>query len=311
MRRSRRPASPKRRTCRVGACRRTAPCSRAEVYSPGPFAGLSGSLNSASFRAVKLRIIATLLASVALPHSAVAVMVLILSSGDSSLDTTAQNVFTSAGHTVAIGPQYTAFTGAELSGAQAVLFLANANWNSGDMPVAGQSALVNFVNAGGGLITGEWVNWKVGSGGLTTLAPLMPVTVSTQWTGGSAITYTEALADSVLSAGLPTSFTFPGDNFSGVESFFTAKPGAIAYYTSSGGAGGAGVVAWTQGNGRVLQISTTIGSGQLGTADYARLLNNSVEFVSVPEPSAFALLGLGVLLVWLRRRAAPRDVCRW
>lgn len=257
---------------------------------------------------MKLRIVATLLALCALPRGAFAVVVLILSSGDSAIDTAAQNVFTSAGHTVSVGPQYTAFTGTELAGAQAVLFLANANWNAGDMPAAGQSALVNFVNAGGGLVTGEWVNWKIGSGGLTTLGPIMPVTVSTQWSGGSAITYTEAVADAVLGAGLPISFTFPGDNFAGVESFFTAKPGAVAYYTTSGGAGGAGVVAWAQGNGRVLQLSTTIGPGQLGTTDYARLLTNSVEFVSVPEPSTGVLLGLGALLLGLRRRAAARDL---
>lgn len=245
-----------------------------------------------------------------MPRAALAVVVLILSSGDSALDTTAQNVFTGAGHTVSVGPEYTAFTGAELAGAHAVLFLANANWNAGDMPGAGQTALVNFVNAGGGLITGEWVNWKIGSGGLTTLAPIMPVTVSTQWTSGTSITYTEAVTDAVLNAGLPNSFTFPGDNFAGVESFFTPKTGAIAYYASSGGAGGAGVVGWAQGAGRVLQISTTIGPGQLGTTDYARLLTNSVTFVSVPEPSTWVLLGFGLLLVWLRRRAAARDLGR-
>lgn len=255
-------------------------------------------------RAVKLRTIATLLVLCALPRTAFAVVVLILSSGDSALDATAQNVFTSAGHTVSIGPQYTAFSGTELAGAQAVLFLANANWNAGDMPSAGQSALVNFVTAGGGLITGEWVNWKVGAGFFTTLAPALPVVSSTQYTGGATITYSELVADPVLGAGLPAAFGFPGDNFAGVESFFAPKPGAVAYYSSAGGAGGAGVVAWMHGSGRVLQLSTTIGSGQLGTADYARLLTNSVEFVSVPEPATMWLLGLGVLLLCLRRRGA-------
>ncbi len=100
---------------------------------------------------------------------------------------------------------------------------------------------------------------------------------------------------------MPASFSFVGDNFSGVESVFTAKSGATVYYSGSGGAGGAGVVGWSYGSGRVLQLSTTIGSGQLGTTAYAQLLGNSVNFVSVPEPSTWALLGGGLLLVVLLR----------
>lgn len=237
-----------------------------------------------------------------LPRPALAFVVLILSSGDSGLDSSAQAVFTNAGHSVTIGPQYTSFTGAELAGVNAVLFLANANWSAGDMPSAGQTALVNFVSGGGGLITGEWVNWKVGVGSLTTLGPILPVAVSSQWTGGSSITYTQVTPDATLSAGLPSSFSFVGDNFAGVESVFAAKSGATVYYASSGGAGGAGVVGWSYGAGRVLQYSTTIGAGQLGTAAYAQLLGNSVNFVAVPEPSTWALLGGGLLLVLFRRR---------
>ncbi len=237
-----------------------------------------------------------------LPRTALAVVVLILSSGNGSLDTAAQNVFTSAGHTAVIGPQYTAFTGSGLSGVGAVLFLANANWSAGDMPLAGQTALVNFVSNGGGLITGEWVNWKVGVGSLTTLAPILPVAVSSQWTTGGNITYTQVTPDAVLSAGLPSAFTFVGDSFDGVESLFAAKSGATVYYSSSGGAGGGGVVGWSHGSGRVLQVSTTIGAGQLGTAAYAQLLGNAASFVAVPEPATWALLGAGLLLVALRRR---------
>jgi hypothetical protein len=179
------------------------------------------------------------------PRPALAFVVLILSSGNAGLDSSAQAVFTNAGHSVTVGPQYTTFTGAELAGVNAVLFLANANWSAGDMPLAGQTALVNFVSGGGGLITGEWVNWKVGVGSLTTLGPILPVAVSSQWTGGSSITYTQVTPDATLSAGLPTSFSFVGDNFAGVESVFAAKSGATVYYSSSGGAGGAGVVGWS------------------------------------------------------------------
>jgi hypothetical protein len=84
--------------------------------------------------------------------------VLILSSGDSSLDALTAATLARHGYSAEIGPQYFQFDGSlNLSGYGAVLLLASQNWYVGDMPNRGQNALTDFVHRGGGLVTVEWV----------------------------------------------------------------------------------------------------------------------------------------------------------
>lgn len=243
---------------------------------------------------VKFRLI--LLLVVLLPLSLAAQTVLLLSTGNPTLDTQTKDVIEAGGATVVIGKAYTSFTSADLTGVDVVLLFPNNNWGSGDMTVSAQSALVDFVSAGGGLITSEWTNWKVGAGQFQTLKSALPVVATTQYTGGSAITYTSVTPDGTLTAGLPSSLTFTADNFAGVESFFTAKSGATVYFSSSGGANGAGLVGWDYGDGRVLQFSTTAGPLSLADANFSVLLQNSVQWTAVPEPSTTLLLAAGLAL---------------
>ncbi len=252
---------------------------------------------------MKSRLIIGLLLAWIVPIGASAQTLLLLSTGNSTLDTQTQTVLQNGGFTVTVGSQYNSFVAAELAGVDAVLLLPNNNWNSGDMSLVAQTALVAFVQNGGGLVTSEWTNWKVGDGKFQTLEPILPVISTTQWTGGSNITYTRGTPDGMLNAGLPTSFAFIGDSFAGVESLFAPKTGAITYYSSSGGAGGAGVIGWSSGQGRVLQISTTVGPNQLADSNYSRFFQNSVTWVAVPEPSTWLMLlsGLGIILCWARR----------
>ena len=238
-----------------------------------------------------------------LPLGLRAQSVLLLSTGSSSLDTQTQSVLSTAGFSVTIGNPFHTFTSSELSGIDIVLLFPNNNWSSGDMSTDAQTALVSFVQAGGGLVTSEWTNWKVGSGSFAILQDILPVVSSTQYTGGSTITYTQSTADSVINAGLPTSMTFTGDSFAGVESYFTPQTGATVFYTSTGGAGGSGIVGWDVQAGRVIQFSTVVGPTQLADSNYSLLLENTVKWAAVPEPSTVLLLTLGLgLIAWVSYR---------
>ncbi len=243
-----------------------------------------------------------------LPLLASAQTVLLLSTGDSALDLQTRNVLQGAGYSVTVGNAYTSLAPAELTGINVVLLLPNHNWNTGDMPLASQAALVSFVQNGGGLVTSEWTDWKVSQGDFATLSPILPATSASQYGNISGLFYVQATADSALNAGLGNHFVFSTDNYSGVESKLTAKAGATVFYTTLSGAGGAGVVGWANGSGRVMQFSTTAGPNELANADYARLFVNSVAWTAqgVPEPSTCACLVLGLAFVgWrvARRRA--------
>lgn len=255
---------------------------------------------------MKLRTTCCLLLALLAPALVPAQTVLLLSTGSTTLDNQTRGVLQNGGATVIVGSQYPSLSATELAGIDVVLLLPNNNWSGGDMPLGAQNALATFVNAGGGLVTAEWTNWKVGDGKFANLQPILPVVSSTQFTSGTdvAITYTRSVADTVINAGLPASFSFKSDNFDGIESVFVAKPGATVFYTSSGGAGGAGLVGWESGAGRVLQFSTTLGPNGLADDRLSRLFQNSVQWAAVPEPSTYLLmaLGLGVLFRFSTRR---------
>jgi PEP-CTERM motif len=250
------------------------------------------------------------------PRQTVADMVLLLSTGVTAEDNAVVSLLTADGHTVTVGPQYQSYTGSDLSSYNAVILLQNNTNIGGEIPTAGQTALLNYVNGGGGLLTGEWTAWGNAQEAYNTiLAPLLPVTPSQAYNASGSITYSQATANSVLNNGLPSSFTFNADNIGGTETYFQPKAGATVYYGSSYGGSppGDGVIGWDYGSGQVLSLSTLAGTTELADPNYGTLFSNAVSFVEsptvVPEPSSLILLGIGALGLTIycerrRKRAA-------
>jgi hypothetical protein len=206
-----------------------------------------------------------------------AVNVYVLSSGDATLDSAVVSVLASQGHTATVGVTFPTFDGTQnLSGFQTVYFQANVNWGSGDMPVAGQQALVTWVNGGGRLVTCEWVTWLAATGRLQTLWTILPRVQNSSYSGQNPVTYRQMTADPTINAGLPTSFAFPVDNYGGTEGYAPPRSGATVYYSSESQAGATGLVGWGQGSagGAVFSISTTCGPTQLADPNFGRLLAN-------------------------------------
>jgi hypothetical protein len=170
------------------------------------------------------------------------------------------------------------FNGEDLQDQDVVLLLPNANWTDLDMPPAGQDSLLQFVNRGGGLITGEWTVWKWGaSGDFASLSRIFPVGSTTDYSEDTSITYTEATPDPLINTAVPFSFGFRSDYFDGTESVLTPHPAATAFYRSSIGAG---LVGWRVGAGHVLQFSTTVGPIALADPSYGRLVANAVSWAA-------------------------------
>jgi len=238
--------------------------------------------------------------------------VLLLSTGYAAEDNSVVNLLEADGHTVTVGPYYESYQGSNLSGYTSVILLENVSTIGGEIPAAGQTALVNYVAAGGGLLTGEWTVWAIaGEGFNQILKTVLPVIPSSAFNYNSPITYSLATPDPVLNSGLPSSFSFNAEIVGGTETYFQPQPGATVFYGSSFGGTppGDGVIGWQYGSGRVMSFSTLAAQEELADPNYGTLFSNGVNWVedpptgtqSVPEPAALTLLGIGALGLMIHR----------
>jgi hypothetical protein len=259
----------------------------------------------------------TLMAAVfAFSTSANAANVYVTASGNVIEDSLVQDTLVANGNSVTVGDAWYQQNGTQsFAGYDVVLLLNNYNWSAGSMSTAGQQSFVDFVNAGGGVVTSEWMVWRIAASApdYSALATIIPVVPSTAFNGAGLTTYSQNTANATINAGLPNSFTFDLGSISGTETQFQARPGASVFYSSSNGGGLAnagGLIGWDFGGngGRVASFSTLIGQTELANANYALLLNNTINWAAnsapVPVPASVWLFMSALLPIarrWLNR----------
>ena len=140
---------------------------------------------------------------------------------------TLATALTAAGYTVTTSPtpvyQYNG-TNPALAAFGAVVVLSGGPGASftTDMPVAGQTALVNHVNtAGGGLVLTEWAAYHVASGRWQTIKDLVLLQRTVAYSGQVVYTVDPAFTAHPIWAGLPTSFTIASTSNVGTTKFAT------------------------------------------------------------------------------------------
>ncbi len=104
-------------------------------------------------------------------------------------------------------------TNPALAGFGSVVLLAGGPASTSyqtDMPVAGQTAIANYVAAGNGLVLTEWATYQVASGHWATLAPLVLFSRTAAYSGQITAVADPARTSHPIWAGLPSTFTFSG-----------------------------------------------------------------------------------------------------
>jgi hypothetical protein len=211
--------------------------------------------------------------------------VYILSSGHAATDNAASLALTSRGHTVTIGLQYPVFDGTvNLTGFDSVYLQCNANWTGLPMPEAGQQQLIAWVNAGGRLVTTEWVTYYSGAvaGKFTTLGSILPAEQTFMYDLLPTATYTQVTPDPAINAGLPSEFTFPMEDPGGLygggsETFTVAKAGATTYYTTNNSPGAVALAGWNVALGSVFSFTSTGSPVQMADTNFGLLFSNVID----------------------------------
>jgi uncharacterized repeat protein (TIGR01451 family) len=206
--------------------------------------------------------------------------VYVLLGGNATSDATVIDALTAGGHVVTAGVQTSVWDGtqANLNDYDVVVVLDNFNYIS-MIPVAGRTALVDYVSGGGGIVTSEWLNYLTSCNVFyPEFAGLMPV-LCRGYDYARSTTYSQVQPDSIIDDGLPSSFDVNLRDLTGTESILIAKEGAMVFFDSSnGGVPGVGVAGWDVPGGRVISFSTLVTDTELASAEYQQLLSNAAKW---------------------------------
>jgi hypothetical protein len=146
----------------------------------------------------------------------------------------------------------------------------------GGMPAAGQEALVEFVNAGGGLIMTEWVTYESSWGAYVSMHDLLLYEPS-QWNYAVGTEIFTVVQDHPITAGLPPLFSVP---------YHAGNPGGVkpdATVLISGSMLPSAVAVKQYGAGRIVQFAVAgnyVGTPFISSPDMQTLLINSVKWAA-------------------------------
>ena len=208
--------------------------------------------------------------------------VYVLLGGNTTSDATVIDALSAGGHVVTAGVQTAVWDGtqANLNDYDVVVVLDNFNYIT-VIPVAGRTALVDYVSGGGGIVTSEWLNYFTSCNIFyPEFADLMPV-LCRSYNYGTSTTYGQVQPDSIIDEGLPSSFDVNLRDLTGTESGLIAKDGAMIFFDSSNGGGrpgSIGVAGWDVPGGRVISFSTLVTDTELASAEYQQLLSNAAKW---------------------------------
>lgn len=235
--------------------------------------------------ALVLSLLVTVLLACIAPQHASAQSVLLIYDTTGSGTPALTSALTNAGYTVTLSDTAEfAYNGSNPSpsGFDAVIHLNGPTYSQA-MPTSGRTALINYVQAGGGFIHAEWNAYEVDEAG--TMSGFEDLTLFVRTGGGNGsgtVNVVAAQAGHPVLAGVPSTFSIPGGSGFGTDGMrtFTTQPATLLASDQSG----QGAVAVREfGSGRVVGFHSAgnySGSAPLQDVDLQQLYINAVAWSS-------------------------------
>lgn len=198
---------------------------------------------------------------------------------DDSTETAVADILTAAGHDVTLLGHYWEYTDTDFSAYDLVFLLSGYEYGD-DVADTVQQGLLEFVSAGGTLVTTEWITY---SDNLALIIPTLPLAYGDDYCdeGGGACTDTvTVVADHPITAGLPATFTTPPD---WTYSSCVVNAGATSTDVTvllSGQESGPALAIGTYGSGHVLHwnMGGAYAGPDLWDANTSRILTNLAAY---------------------------------
>ena len=162
---------------------------------------------------------------------------------NTSIDTVLRNKITSLmSCSVSLAPSpyntYATFSNTTnlLNNIDVVILMQGDPKSTTKMTTEAQISLLNYVKAGGSILTSAWVGCGIKRNLYGSLADAMPIYGSVSYVNKSPIRYIKNIQNSILNSNLPEDFTFSslntGSNAGTEVALMSIKPEAIMYYAS-------------------------------------------------------------------------------
>lgn len=203
----------------------------------------------------------------------------ILILGDAGSEAAVGDILTNAGNTVTQGGHYKDYSATAFGDYDLVIVLDGVDYGY-TMQAGVEQALLDYVSAGGTLLTTEWMAY---SGNLTLLLAALPLAYQDDYCdngdGECNETYTRKTAHTIT-GGVPASFATPADWTESVMAVNGASTSTNITVLYTGSIGGPALAVATRGSGRLVQwnMATEYGGDRIWDVNTRKILTNIARY---------------------------------
>lgn len=185
-----------------------------------------------------------------------------------------------AGMDAEFGGLYWEWDGSGLDDVSPFFFLTGYEYNE-TVADSVQEALVDFVSAGGGIMTTEWMLYETGGGYYDMITAMAPSLYDDDYDYYTE-TYTVAVPAHPIAQGLPASFATPDDAWSYSLTVADPTPSKQATVVITGSASGDAVVAGKYGLGRTVHwnMAGQNEGEEIWSTEVRQILVNIAKYIS-------------------------------